>query len=49
MSPNNDKWIAEDLPSMSGRTVVITGASSGLGAITARELARAGARVVMAV
>jgi NAD(P)-dependent dehydrogenase (short-subunit alcohol dehydrogenase family) len=46
---NNKKWTASDLPNLSGRTVVITGASSGLGAITARELARAGARVVMAV
>ncbi|MFC1411218.1 oxidoreductase [Streptacidiphilus sp. N1-12] len=37
------------LPDLSGRTVVVTGASSGLGAVTARELAGAGARVVLAV
>jgi len=49
MDTNNRKWTAADLPSLSGRTVLITGASSGLGAITARELERAGARVVMAV
>ncbi|OBI44036.1 oxidoreductase [Mycobacterium sp. E796] len=42
-------WTAEDLPSFAGRTVVITGANSGLGAVTARELARAGAKVIMAV
>ncbi|AGP53395.1 short-chain dehydrogenase [Streptomyces rapamycinicus NRRL 5491] len=34
---------------MTGRTVVITGAGRGLGLITARELARAGARVVLGV
>jgi NAD(P)-dependent dehydrogenase (short-subunit alcohol dehydrogenase family) len=34
---------------MTGRTVVVTGANSGLGAIVARELARAGAQVVLAV
>jgi NAD(P)-dependent dehydrogenase (short-subunit alcohol dehydrogenase family) len=34
---------------MTGRTVIVTGASSGLGIPTTRELARAGARVVLAV
>jgi len=43
------KWTAADLPAMTGRTVVVTGASSGLGFVTARELAAAGARVVLAV
>ena len=42
-------WTAADLPDLSGRTVVVTGASSGLGISTTRELARAGARVVLAV
>jgi NAD(P)-dependent dehydrogenase (short-subunit alcohol dehydrogenase family) len=37
------------MPDLSGRTAVVTGASSGLGEVTARELARAGARVVLAV
>jgi NAD(P)-dependent dehydrogenase (short-subunit alcohol dehydrogenase family) len=42
-------WTAADLPPMTGRTVVITGAGTGIGLISARELARAGARVVVAV
>ena len=43
------KWTAKDLPDLSGRRFVVTGANSGLGLIDARELARAGARVVLAV
>jgi NAD(P)-dependent dehydrogenase (short-subunit alcohol dehydrogenase family) len=42
-------WTAAELPSFTERTVIITGANSGLGAVTARELAAKGAKIVMAV
>ncbi|MGZ4174453.1 MAG: SDR family NAD(P)-dependent oxidoreductase, partial [Solirubrobacteraceae bacterium] len=43
-----EKWTAADIPDQSGRLAVVTGANSGLGLVTARELARAGAEVVIA-
>ncbi|HEY0805067.1 MAG TPA: oxidoreductase [Pseudonocardiaceae bacterium] len=42
-------WTADRMPDQTGRTAVVTGANSGLGYVTARELARHGARVVLAV
>jgi NAD(P)-dependent dehydrogenase (short-subunit alcohol dehydrogenase family) len=43
------QWTSADLPSFAGRTVIVTGANSGLGLVTARELARVGAKTVLAV
>ncbi|MFZ6005646.1 MAG: oxidoreductase [Actinomycetota bacterium] len=42
------KWTASDIPDLTGRTIVITGANSGLGLRSAEALAAHGAHVVMA-
>jgi NAD(P)-dependent dehydrogenase (short-subunit alcohol dehydrogenase family) len=41
-------WTAADIPDLSGRTAVVTGANSGLGFESALALGRAGASVVLA-
>jgi NAD(P)-dependent dehydrogenase (short-subunit alcohol dehydrogenase family) len=42
-------WSTTDIPDMTGRIVIVTGANSGIGRAAARALAGAGARVVLAV
>ncbi len=41
-------WDAGEIPDQRGRRAVVTGANSGIGLETVRELARAGAEVIMA-
>lgn len=42
-----EPWILSQMPDQAGRLAVVTGANSGLGFLTVRELARRGAEVVM--
>jgi NAD(P)-dependent dehydrogenase (short-subunit alcohol dehydrogenase family) len=42
------KWTTDEIPDQTGKVAVVTGANSGLGLITARELAGAGATVIVA-
>lgn len=42
------KWTTKDIPRMSGKIAIVTGANSGLGLETSAGLAQAGATVIMA-
>ena len=42
-------WTQNDIPNLDGKVVIVTGANSGLGLESAKDLAAKGATVVMAV
>ena len=44
-----EKWNGEEMADVSGQTIVITGANSGLGFETAFALAGKGAEIILAV
>lgn len=44
----SEKWTQEDIPDLSGKVIVITGANSGLGFESTKALAAKGATIVMA-
>jgi NAD(P)-dependent dehydrogenase (short-subunit alcohol dehydrogenase family) len=41
-------WTTRDIPDLTGKHAIVTGANSGIGLVTAQELARRGARVELA-
>ncbi len=48
MSSNNNPWTSDNIPDMSGKIIIITGANSGIGFEAARALAKKGAEIIMA-
>lgn len=44
----SEKWTAADIPDLTGKVVIITGANSGIGYESTLELARKGAEVILA-
>ena len=49
MTNGRTAWTVDDIPDQAGKVAIVTGANTGLGFEAARELARRGAEVVMAV
>lgn len=45
---SNNKWTAENIPDLSGKVFIVTGANTGLGFESAKEFARKGAETILA-
>jgi short-subunit dehydrogenase len=43
------KWTTDNIPDQTGKTIIITGATSGLGKQATRVLAKKNAQIVMAI
>ncbi len=45
---SNENWTTDNIPNLSGKVIIVTGANSGIGFETAKELARKGAHTILA-
>ena len=44
----SNKWTVNNIPDLTGKIIIVTGANSGIGYEAAKELARKGAQTILA-